>query len=123
MEQKYYVEKMIVPNQVDETHWEKRMVDTSHFAHEIKFLDGTTQEMISCSREMCFFCNGEKFARPLQELYDANFLGQLLEGDNDCFPISCRRQMMTTEIFRNWEDGLDAWGNRVYTDIKGCEND
>ena len=89
-----------------------RTADPTYFEHKIKLQQTPDKpnkiiyEYIPCytkQRDWCFFCVGEKFDRPLQELYDAH----------------CKywedRAPMKSDIFRNWEEGLDAWDMKLIT--------
>ncbi len=137
-----------VQNRVDDTYWKKvkvrmirRTTDPTYFEHKIKLRENPDQpvgetiyEHIPCytnQRNECFFCVGEKIDRPLQELYDAHcklisysterYL-HLYDSNQRGTTIE-RNENLKTTIFRNWENGLDAWGNRVYNNIKGSEDD
>ena len=118
-----------VDKQVDDTYCKKvkvriirRTVDPTYFEHKIKLRETagdqeTIYKHIACytgDRHLCFFCIGEEFGRPLQEIYDAHWRRPIARE------YHAGRDMEIT-ILKNWKKGLDAWGNQDYNNIKGSE--
>ena len=90
--------------------------------------DEKMQSMSCFDSERCFFCLGGSFYRPVQELYDIERVWQKYGNDAEKEEGAAGydkrhiiKMQMKNQVFENWENGHDSWGEPIFNNIKGSE--